>query len=570
MDAGILKPFKKKLYYAGYSNFLYLSSKKPNRSMKKIITVFLGSILAFVHLQAQTDYSWVKTMGGNTTKEYGYGIGADASGNVYATGYYESGTFDNITPTGKGREGNAYFVKYNAAGVVQWVKLLYASEASYAFDMAVDKAGNIYITGIYVGTMKLDNTVMNTKGGFDIFVAKFSSSGSLIWAKTAGGVDYDKATSIAVDPDGNVFIGGFFASTSHFGTDSITSRGGDDAFMAKYDPNGNIQWVKSVGGLANEESWGITADNSGNAYLSGYYGNKAFFGSDSLVSKGGDDAFLIKYDGSGNQVWVKTAGAAKGDDQALSVATDLSGNVYLAGGCQDSADFSGTIARTKGGQDIFLACYSPAGQLSWLHTDGGIGDDYVNDICVDQWGNSWITGVFYNSATIGSTALTGVGGSYFTASYSNTGSGKWGVCNKNPGGSSNGNCIAMAGGYLYTSGEFSGKQTFNNIPQVQGGAVSDVFITKMFLPSSAIQPEEQKGLAFSIYPNPATGSVYIHTPDAGNYSFTVSDLSGRQVLSGRYTDAGTHEMGLAALKPGIYIVKLQTADAEGISRLLVY
>src|SRR5688572_25082949 len=167
--------------------------------------------------------------------------------------------------------------------------------------VATDAQGNNYVTGHFKGIATIGNATLTSSGLYDIFIAKYNASGTLLWAKQAGGTGDDQGYSIAVDGSGNSYVTGHFKGIATFGTTTLTSSGLYDIFIAKYNASGTLLWAKQAGGARNDSGQGIAVDGSGNSYVAGYFeGITATFGTTTFTSNGGnDDVFIAKYDASG-------------------------------------------------------------------------------------------------------------------------------------------------------------------------------------------------------------------------------------------------------------------------------
>ncbi|HEX6432020.1 MAG TPA: SBBP repeat-containing protein, partial [Niastella sp.] len=189
-----------------------------------------------------------------------------------------------------------------------------------------------------------------------------------IWAQRLGGTTADISYSLAVDASGNSYVTGYFSTTADFdpgaGTQNLTAAGGADIFLAKYDASGSYIWAKNMGGTANEMSYGVAVDASGNSYITGYIGGTADFdpdaGTQNLTPAGGTDIFLAKYDASGNYVWAKNMGGTTGD-VSFAVAVDATGNSYITGQFAGTADFDPNAGTQNlislNGNELFIAQY---------------------------------------------------------------------------------------------------------------------------------------------------------------------------------------------------------------------
>jgi len=347
---------------------------------------------------------WAKNPAG-IGNDYATSIAVDASGNIYVAGYYESPaiTFDTTTLSNAGF-CDIFLAKYDANGNVLWAKGAEGTFLDYATSVAVDASGNPYITGYFESdTLYIGSDTLIGSGWDNVFLVKYDTNGNVLWSKNPKGTFSDQAYSIAMDTIGNFYVAGYFnSSTIIFGSDTLTSSGGDDIFLVKYNTGGNVIWAKSA--RTNETYYDIVlptaVDASGNTFVAGYFNNDTLiFGSDTLMSAGGDDIFLVKYDTGGNVLWAKSAGGT-GDDLAYSIAADASGNVYLAGFFKSpTISFGCATISNAGFSDIFLAKYDADGNLLGAKRAGGTDNDYAYSIAIGPLGNTYMAG-YFNSTTI--------------------------------------------------------------------------------------------------------------------------------------------------------------------------
>lgn len=217
----------------------------------------------------------------------------------------------------------------------------------------------------------------------------------------AGGPSIDKVTGIANDLTGNIFITGYFDSTIAFDSTKLVSAGGTDIFIAKYDADGILLWAKQVGGQNDDYAAGISSDITGNCYITGFFfiqGNISTFGSTTISEAGDADMFVSKFSAAGNLLWVRNGGG-KGDDASFGITTDVSGNSYLTGYFSGTALFGTTKITSIGYSDVFVAKYDAAGNLVWIRTGGGAYQDEAYSVSTDASGNCYITGYFTGNAT---------------------------------------------------------------------------------------------------------------------------------------------------------------------------
>ncbi|MEI8204543.1 MAG: SBBP repeat-containing protein [Bacteroidota bacterium] len=350
---------------------------------------------------------WAKQAGG-TDDDKAYGIAADASGNLFLTGYF-SGTADF---SGKKLISNGdrdFFVaKYSTNGEAIWVKQGGSTLEDYGTAVASDKNGNVFITGIFKGTMSLGNSKYVSKGDKDIFIIKYNTNGEIVWSTTGGGSMLDESTAITTDKDGNCFVTGDFEGSAVFDKKLIVSAGQKDIFIAKYSASGNIEWLKRAGcSTGDDHASSIAADNGGNIYVTGYFSGIAYFGKIELKNIHSDDIFLVKYDANGNEIWAKQTGG-KGKEHASALKLDDKDNIYVTGEFNADITIDANSINSYGDWDIFVIKYDNSGKMMGGTQIGGVGYDKAYCIGLDAQSNIYVVGYFSKAIMIGNTKLTSI------------------------------------------------------------------------------------------------------------------------------------------------------------------
>ena len=377
---------------------------------------------------------WVARQAG-TGSDIAYGVTADSAGNVIVAGYYASspltiynadGSQFGTTLARTGATGNdAFIAKYNAAGVVQWVARQAGTGSDYVNAVTADSSGNVIVAGDYNSALTIYNangtafgTTLANSGGYDAFIAKYNAAGVVQWVARQAGTGSDIAYGVTADSAGNVIVAGQYASSpltiynadgSQFVTTlAYTGGTGNDAFIAKYNAAGVVQWVARQAGTGPDGANAVTADSSGNVIVAGYYTSNPLtiysadgsqFGT-TLAFTGGFDSYIAKYNAAGVVQWVARQ-AGTGSDFANAVTVDSSGNVIVAGYytsaltiySADGSQFGTTLAFT-GGSGAFIAKYNAAGVVQWVARQAGTGSDYVNAVTADSSGNVIVAGQY--------------------------------------------------------------------------------------------------------------------------------------------------------------------------------
>jgi len=431
------------------------------------------------------NHLWSKRFGG-TNDDRGLSVSVDINGNVYITGYFKSSTInfggENLTNNGF---YDIFLAKFDIQGNHLWSKSFGGTSDDFGYSVSADSSGNVYITGLFSSsTINFGGENLTNSGGTDIFLAKFDSNGNYVWSKRFGGTDGDVGNSVSVDNSGNVYITGYFqSSTINFGGGDLTNSNypNSDIFLAKFDSNGNHLWSKRYGGTGQDNGYLVSVDSSGNVYITGYFISPTInFGGENLTNNGVYDIFLAKFDSNGNYVWSKRFGGTS-YDFGLSVSVDSGGNAYITGHFESSTiNFGGENLTNSGDYDIFLAKFDSNGNYVWSKRFGGTSYDYGNSVSVDSSGNAYITGYFSSSLiNFGGGDLTTNGGyDIFLAKFDIQGNHLW---SKRFGGTDVdvGNTVSVdSSGNVYITGGFVSSTINFGGDNLTNSGDGDIFLAK--------------------------------------------------------------------------------------------
>lgn len=401
----------------------------PARALAWLVAGLLTAS-AFAEMPA---FRWASRAGG-TGHDYGTGIAVDNEGNTYICGYFRGqARFEDYALAGKG-EADIFVAKYDRIGKLVWIRQAGGSADDFARSVATDAEGNCYVTGSFQSpTVDFGGETAKRNSDSEIFVAKFDSSGKVLWVRQAGGTGGGSGNSVTVGPDGNVYLCGYFNGDTTFGDLTLKNAGFNDIFVARYDTSGELDWVRQIGGAGDDAASAITADAQGNCYLvGGFEDGIRFSRAIALGSAGLVDSFVAKLDNTGRTVWAQRAGGPN-TDIACGVALDPHGNVIVSGGFNGTESyasemrlhaafrsrkgthtglFNGKGLRSVGGSDVFVSKYDLRGKLVWVRTFGGnkIGCPEAGyGLAVDASGHAHITGTFAGKVEFGNNTLFSMG-----------------------------------------------------------------------------------------------------------------------------------------------------------------
>ena len=472
---------------------------------------------------------------------------------------------------------------FGATPAFQWVQQVGPSSetsgGSRATALAVDGLGNCFVTGRFKTSADFNGTNLISYGGSDVFVAKYESTGALLWVRQGRGGDDDEGRGIAVDGTGNCYVVGDFGFGSgrpvDWGTTNLASSGKSDAFIAKYDDRGALQWVRAIGGADFERGNGIAADhqgncwvvgssgnggvfinqytssgslqwqqrgnsayasgtsiavdNVGNCYATGRFSDAITFGNVILTNSGLMDIFTAKYSVDGALQWAIQAGGER-YNEPRGVATDQAGNCYLTGYFSSQARFGSLTAVSAGTYDAFLAKYSPSGASLWVQSIGGPSSEYGTAVATDANGYSYLTGLFDRSLMLGTNQFIASQQSLFVAQYDSSGTVQWAMQGGETNYSESGAIAVDQSLAVFLAGSFSASFTLGGHPLGPARAGGDMFLAKLArnqVPPTVIIPPESR------------------TSRLGE-SFTLRSLaSGNQPLHYQWQFNGTNILGAA-------------------------
>ncbi|MCA1789693.1 MAG: SBBP repeat-containing protein, partial [Thioalkalivibrio sp.] len=352
----------------------------------------LLEFVAVVEQPTEPSIVWTRQYG---TSDSAYAVATDASGMLYLTGN-SSGALDGPNVG----EVDVFVRSFDGDGSLRWGHQFGTTGTDIGRDVATDTSGSVYVTGTTGNSFRPN-----------AFVRSYDGDGDYRWtrefnAESDGYGDRGVfAYGIATDTTGNVY------TTGHTRGDLAgATAGGDDAFIRSFDSGGSIRWTRLFGTTDLDVASAIATDTDGNVFAAGYT-----LGDLAGTNAGSVDAFIRSYDSDGSHRWTRQFGTS-GDEVALGIATDASGNVYTTG--RTNGDLEGSNA---GIWDVFIRSYDSEGNLRWTRQFGTSGRDESTGIATDADGFVFVSG--YTQGDLAGT-LAGSGDA-FIRSYDSNGSHRW-------------------------------------------------------------------------------------------------------------------------------------------------
>lgn len=338
-------------------------------------------------------------------------IAVDKMGNSYVSGGFSGNISFGVHTLNSVGSSDMFVVRLDSAGIVQWARRGGGTEPDAAAGVAIDSVlGDCIVVGSFQGTATFDTLEVTSVGGKDIFAARYDSFGEVKWAVSKGSPEDDVARAVAVNQAGSFYVAGDFFGLSLFGnTTGSDGFTGQNIFLSKFNTNGVFQWAVREGGPGDDHLYNLAVDLFGNSYLTGTFTDQARFGDTTLTSFGGDDIFMAKFDGTGTRRWV-VQGGGKGADTGFAVTVDNLGTTCFTGRFQDSAWIGGVQVADSGNGDIFVIMISGPGEVQWVRTHGGPNADKGTCVAITRRAEVLVGGMYSSAIRFGPSELAHAGG----------------------------------------------------------------------------------------------------------------------------------------------------------------
>lgn len=274
-----------------------------------------------------------------------------------------------------------FFPLFSTAQHQEWENRLLHSGKCKVHAVTTDALGNTLITGSFTGSMTFRDMNFTSYGAKDIFTAKYTAKGNVLWAKQAGSNSDDEAYAITCDKNGNVYLTGYFSG--FFNMDNLALDASDaekNCFVLKYDPDGFIQWGMRSFGTSDKYGKAITTDQEGNVLFTGIFTNELLFENEDpneqcevrtkdekegkvLKSKSLSNIFIAKVNSKGELLWLQQSNG-RGNNEATIIETDMQSNCYIKGTFSQRCVFGNKKVKSKN-KSSFVTKYDTTGNVIW-------------------------------------------------------------------------------------------------------------------------------------------------------------------------------------------------------------
>jgi hypothetical protein len=302
---------------------------------------------------------------------------------------------------------NGFVVKLDSSGNVIWAINVESSDDVNATDICVDSNGNAFFIGAFEGMVNVSTSSISSFGDKSIFIVSIDSNGVVQWLEEASSQDELDPLSIYISANNKLYLTGSFEGNMVFGSNLITNSSKQDMFVACMDNLGNFLWSQGVGGARDVSGQTIVADNNGNTYVGGHFEGSVIFSNATFFSSSGKDAFLVKYDLNGNLLWAKHF-SGSGDVELIDMHADSNFDLFLIGSIGATTIFDGQTINNSSGTDMFIVKFDTLGSVQWTKGIGGMNSVEGTGITTDASNNPIVTGMFDGTSYFDTITVSGV------------------------------------------------------------------------------------------------------------------------------------------------------------------
>ncbi len=465
-------------------------------------------------------------------------------GNLYVTGAYAYGiTLGDSTYQSKGGT-DLYIVKYNPSGLLLWQKSVGGTGWDEAAAIAADASGNAYLAGVFSDTLVVDGQqIVSDSGSPDIFLAKFDPYGELVWLKKYGGPGYDRVGGLAIQPNGNIYLTGGFEGTANIGGSIINSDTHGNSFLLKLNAAGGKAWLKQFGNTTALKIM-VALKSNNSVVIAGNFNNSITIQTKTLTSDTYSSGFIAEFANNGSLKWLRKVNTGDAECMFLALSIGPNDTIYMGGSFTDNYNNDAFVLgdSTYMGNAGFIVQLAPTGHVGWSKQLSSDMFNSVSDIVIDEDNNVYATGLFTSPIDFAGQTYNAFGGVLMKFAPEDGADLKlWGV-----GGFSYEQVSFIAAdpqGRIYCTGSFDDTMVLGTHTLTVEGGYNDAFLARLdnSLPLLATEPQvAPKHIDFS---NISSTSADISWQNGGgNARLIVMKKSGKPSL-GKIVDGSVYNDG---------------------------
>lgn len=395
-------------------------------------------------------------------------------------------------PLASAGDHDIFVATYAQNGQLRWAKSFGAGGDDEASSVAIDGTGQVYLLATFMNTVDFGGGGLTSKGSTDVALVKLTPFGKLAWAVRFGGMEGESAGKVTVSPSGDeVYVAGTFAGSMNIGDQKLDAVGGRDGYVASFTSSGNLRWAKAFGGPMDDDASTVAVDDAGDVYAGGYFQAHAEIDpANPFDAAGAGDVFLTKLDASGKLLWAKAFGS-KAHDVAVDVAAGK-GRVAVTGVLGGSVTVEGVPITSKAGG--FVAWLDPTGHLVWGQGFGGEGGpNQGSGVAFADDGSLVLAGALPEGSAFGSPPVSKAGlRNPFIAVLEADGTPRWAksyasspIDASAPSYADATGIAATSHGFVYLAGWFTGKLAIDDKPltSLTSTGAEDMYLLRVAPPS---------------------------------------------------------------------------------------
>lgn len=311
-------------------------------------------------------FQWARLGDGGNTNCFAtaYSLTIDNQNDVIMSGSYNKTLYFGATAFPPTNATNIFLIKFNNNGNVVWTKTGVTNSIAWFNDMKTDAQNNIYVTGKISTPITFGATTIPNFIGDDMVTGKFDAQGNLLWMQVKGkpisatttATNLESGNALALDAQGNVFVGGCLLDTTYYNAATNTLVIRQFAALLKYNNSGSLQWVKQFGPIEKDNIYSVAIDAQGDVYATGMYADMFNVGGINLPVNNYPQAFLAKFNSAnGATIWAEQLGSSFSETAGIGVQLNpQTGAIYVAGNYSSSITFNMQTLTSAGIGDIFV------------------------------------------------------------------------------------------------------------------------------------------------------------------------------------------------------------------------